>query len=289
MPRLGSAIASRRVTLVQRLERSLPRFRGKRRLLMALLGGLDLERVDLAQVLGELDPPNGLFIELDLSDRFERLGALGQYQRDLIQLLWRHLEPGECFCDCGAHVGLVSIPIAARLGAAGQTYAFEPAPATYQRLLRNATLAADAGYNVEALPAALGRTVDEHEMFVSRQHGLSTLSGQAATVGEALGRPITSIARVNVTTLDDFFLATGRRAPQALKIDVEGWEEDVLRGGERFFAEVPPRLVVLERADGILEAMDRSWKTVEDLMAGYGYRATTASELDVVFERAGSA
>ena len=87
-----------------------------------------------------------------------------------------------------------------------------------------------------------------------------------------------------MNTLDDFFIGTSRRVPQAVKIDVEGWEEEVLRGGERFFAEVRPRLVVLERANRILTAMNHSWEEIQGFLERFVYRATSELEIDVVFQ-----
>lgn len=265
-----------RIAVLRRVGPRLPPFRGKARLFSVLLTGMGPEQVEM----------NGLPIHLDLSDAFERMAAIGLYQPEILDVLRSHLRPGECFADCGAHIGLIAVPVAGHLGAGGLVYAFEPSEATYRRLARNFDALADIPCSLEAIPAALGAVPGRGDLMVSAQQGWSTMSPSAASVGTSRGREITSVAEVRVVTLDDFFLNSRRRLPQAIKIDVEGWEEDVLQGGRQLFTTRPPRLVIIERNRSILAAMNRSWEETELLMQAYGYVATRELEFDVVFQPA---
>lgn len=273
MARYHAVVPHRRIALLRRVATRLPPFRGKARLLSAPLSRMGLQPVRI----------DDLQMELDLSDPFERMAAIGLYQPEIVEVLRSHLRPGECFADCGAHVGLIAVPLANHLGPGGLVYAFEPSAGTYSRLVRNLSWLANSQGVVQPLPLALGDTAGKANLLVSVQHGWSTMSASAAAVGTGRGRRITNLLPVDVVTIDHFFIASERRLPQALKIDVEGWEEEVLRGGRELLTMHPPRVVIVERNEQILAAMGRSWDTTARLMERFGYTATDELELDVVF------
>lgn len=270
-------VERRRIRLLRAIARRVPPFVARDRLFSALPLGLGTEQVKLG----------GGWVELDMADPYERLAALGLYQPDLLDVLRASLRPGDCFCDCGAHVGLVSIPLAHHLGATGVVYAFEPSTSTYARLARNLEVQGPTACKIVAVPFALGSREGRAELLVSSQHGWSTMSRSASAVSRRLGEGITHTAQVDVVTLDGFFLRDGRRPPDAVKIDVEGWEEDVVRGGKELFTQKRPRVVVIERNELILAATGRSWRSIEELMVEYGYEPSVNLEMDVVFRPAG--
>ncbi len=241
----------------------LPNFRGKARAMEFIL---PRHGMLLAEV-GEHK------IQLDFNDRLERLAALGAFGSATIQDLIRNLQPGECFCDCGAHIGIVSLMVGSYLGKTGQVYAFEPSPTTFKRLKTNFSLTASGGCKLEAFPIAVGSRIGEARMHVSSQHGWSTLSSEAVSVCIEMGAHVTEVTEVPMQTLDDFFLGTTtRRLPQAIKIDVEGWEQQVLLGARRLLKENPPRIILIEKNDKILASMGRDFMSLHEFLLKYGYR-----------------
>ncbi len=123
-------------------------------------------------------------------------------------LVWeQRLKGGDLFLDVGANVGTYSVFCAA-LGA--QVIAFEPAPDTAALLRENVAL---NGMSIEVIEAAVGA---EHGKagFTSGQDAVNQID-PAGTV------------KVNIVTLDSVI---GDRRVAGLKIDVEGFELDVLKG-----------------------------------------------------------
>jgi hypothetical protein len=76
---------------------------------------------------------------------------------------------------------------------------------------------------------------------------------------------------VEVVTLDDFSARDGVRAPDVVKIDVEGGELDVLAGMAGLLSSTRPALL-LELDDATPEAHDRRLADVEAVLGGHGYR-----------------
>jgi FkbM family methyltransferase len=145
--------------------------------------------------------------------------------------LIHYLQPDELFVDVGANVGAWTVLASAVCGA--RTMALEPDPISAQRLRRNIEV------------NAIQRLVEVHEVAASRADGrvMFTVGRDAtnriATPGDAKVREVPS------RSLDSLLPSP----PEVVKIDVEGFEEEVLAGARSIlsapqlkvlFIEVPP-------------------------------------------------
>ena len=170
---------------------------------------------------------------------------------DLPEMLaWRReLRDGGLFVDVGANVGTYTI-WAAELGA--EVIALEPAADTFGLLRENIDL---NGYQVTAIQGAAG----DH-------------CGTARfTAGLDAGNCLASDGPVetSLVTIDSL---VGDRPVTGMKIDVEGFELDVLRGAARALAEQRIGLIQLEwnQASALVSGTDR--QPVADLLARHGYQ-----------------
>lgn len=142
-----------------------------------------------------------------------------------IRKLYRNLlNPGDLAFDVGAHVGTRARAMRA---AGARVVALEPqAPfSTYLRL----TLPRD----IRLVEAAAGSSASTAQMAVSSRHPtVSSLKpGFVAAAGAAPGFEMVkwdSVQSVQVVTLDALIAEEG--VPRYIKIDVEGFELDVLAG-----------------------------------------------------------
>ncbi len=154
----------------------------------------------------------------------------------------RRLVRGDLFLDVGANVGTYSV-LCAALGA--EVIAFEPAPDTAHLLRENVAL---NGFSIEVIQAAAGS---------ERGETAFTRGRDAVNRRDPLGE-----ATVPVVTLDS---VVGARRVAGIKVDVEGFELDVLQGLKVALEERRVDLLQLEwNAAG-----DRS--PVAALLSKYGY------------------
>ena len=165
-------------------------------------------------------------------------------------LVWRHaLRDGGLFVDVGANVGTYSI-WAAELGA--EVIALEPAADTFALLMENVEL---NGYQVTTVQAAAGARCGTARFTASRDAGNSLdPNGPVQT---------------RLVTIDS--LVNGRQVT-GMKVDVEGFEIDVLRGCARALAEHRIGLIQLEWNAMSERALGTDRRPVADLLAQHGYR-----------------
>jgi FkbM family methyltransferase len=157
------------------------------------------------------------------------------------------LRPGDLFADVGANVGTYTVLAAAVAGA--RCVAVEPIPTAYQHLLDNVFLNR-VGERVTAHLCAAGR-----ERGVLRFTSALDTMNHAVAAGEAAGT-----VEVPVYPLDDIL---GGERPGVLKIDVEGFETEVVAGAGQTLAHPALRAVVME-----LNGSGRRYGYSEDALHG---------------------
>jgi FkbM family methyltransferase len=142
--------------------------------------------------------------------------------------------------DIGAHVGTVALGTARLVGEFGRVIAFDGDQENVERL-RGSIARNGLESNLEVVHAAVwSRTASDGISFrrgaTARSQGGVSADGQSPVIatGEIIKGP--------AITLDDF-VATAGPPPQLIKIDVEGGEYEVLRGGERLFESQRPLLI----------------------------------------------
>ncbi len=147
---------------------------------------------------------------------------LGSYEPEQTEAFVAAVQPGSVVYDVGAHFGYYSLLASKSAGADGRVIALEPSPRNLKVLRKHVEL--NRAANVAVLETALSDHEGEARFDNRAGSGVGHLS---------LEGPLT----VNLTTLD----ALGHQfpAPNVLKIDVEGAEEAVLRGGRETLRSKP--------------------------------------------------
>jgi FkbM family methyltransferase len=175
--------------------------------------------------------------------------------------LGRMLRPGDVFVDVGANAGLYTLFAAAAVGPSGRVIACEPSGREQARLRAN--LALNDFPQVELLKAALGDAPGTASLRLAERY-LAGHNSMFLTPPGAVREEV-----VTVTTLDRV-LATAARC-DCVKIDVEGAELRVLRGGADTLARFRPKLLI-EFNPETLAAADTSAAEVAGWLGARGYR-----------------
>ncbi len=159
------------------------------------------------------------------------------YNREELDFLGVHTPRGGVFVDVGANVGIYALVLARHVGERGKVVAIEPHPVTRARLAFNC---AASGCPQVSLVAAAAGPADGELMIETDGDNL----GASHVVD---GHPSGSAVKVLSLRLQRILDEAGISHIDALKIDIEGYEDRVLTG---FFQQAPtslwPRAVVIE-------------------------------------------
>ena len=143
------------------------------------------------------------------------------------------LTPGTAVIDVGAHVGRHTIPLAKTVGSTGWVLAVEPLAECQQPLLTNLRNAGVARW-VDLLNCALADFSGESNFVVAQN--LLEYSGLRERVYDA--PTSTTLRPITVRRLDEL---NCKKQPIAyIKIDAEGGELAIVRGGEHMIARDRP-------------------------------------------------
>jgi FkbM family methyltransferase len=137
-----------------------------------------------------------------------------------LRVLQTLLRGGDTLIDIGANVGSHCIPLAKRLGDTTRVYAFEAHPRVFQYLQANAKL--NRLTNLHLYPYALGEREGEVRFTDLHTDDLNRVASENADA---------PVIGVPMRPLDSFECA--QQPITLIKLDVEGYELFVLRGGEQ--------------------------------------------------------
>jgi FkbM family methyltransferase len=205
-----------------------------------------------------------MLMRLDLSDWAERRAyfAGAYYQWEIEYLLRMLLAQGDQFVDVGANIGMTALIAASRIGKSGRAWAFEPNPLPCARL--RAHLAENRIENFTIIPAALGRVEGVGALSMCGPHtGQGTLTSVEGAV-----------SAIQVRILPGRFLNSelNPSIPTVIKIDVEGFEYEVLSGMGELLSRSDVA-IVMEITDHLLRRAGASAEGIYGLLRDSGFDA----------------
>ena len=171
--------------------------------------------------------------------------ALHLYEKDEINFLSQIVQKGMRILDIGANVGLYTAILGKGAGNEGLVYAFEPDPENFSFLLK--TIAANKLSNTHAVQAAAASQAGRMRLFTSSDNrGDNRLYENELSDG---------CVDVEVICVDDFLRENFLDTIDLIKIDVQGFEAEVLAGLEHTIRN-SPRLTLLSEfwPDGLRRA-----------------------------------
>lgn len=183
-----------------------------------------------------------------------------------IKFITHFLKTSDCFIDIGSNFGLYALIAAKKVGRKGRVFAFEPASKTFARLERNIRL--NHVKNILPSRVALSSSPGMLPMSISQDGHDAWNSLTMPARGEHYLSEM-----VQTITLDDFVKEKGlMEGIKMIKIDVEGWEKEVVRGGlATLSAEWAPVLQV-EFSEPALIAAGTSSSDLISFLENLGYK-----------------
>ena len=170
-----------------------------------------------------LPPVNvhSLSMRLDMGEGIQNAMANGSYELEQTAWAIECLSAGDRFVDVGASFGYYTGLASTIVGRYGQVFAFEPSPVASKVI--ETTIAENRLTNVRLIRAAVGNTDGYQSLFMpvnSPVHSPSFFFSDPAFIP----------TRVPMMSLDRHAALNDGRAIKLIKIDVEGFEPNVIMG-----------------------------------------------------------
>ena len=154
----------------------------------------------------------------------------GLHDFEDMSFLLHFLRKEDLFIDIGANIGSYTVLAAAHIGAT--TFSFEPVPSTYAYLLNNIAV-----NKVESRVQAL-------KIALSSEKGSIAFTSSLDTVNHMALKKEKDQIQVDTEKLDD--VLAGQIIPSLIKIDVEGFESEVLKGASHILENTGLKAIIIE-------------------------------------------
>ncbi|MCK0128685.1 FkbM family methyltransferase [Erythrobacter sp. F6033] len=189
-------------------------------------------------------------------------GATGNYycglhEPDEMAFVLHFLREDDLFLDIGANIGTYTVLASGAVGA--RTMTFEPIPETFSKLERNV-----AANGIET-------QTQRHNIGLGAEDGTLKFTADNDTMNHVVSaEEAKRVATIDVPVrrADDI---VGSESPSLAKIDVEGWEANVLRGMTRTLANPSLAAIVMETNDSADRYDDDAQDEAAEIVTGAGF------------------
>jgi FkbM family methyltransferase len=249
------------------LRRLPPAMRGKARLARLLLGPSLRERDVLVHgrddsvfAVPSLREPVGFYLVVD-----------GVYEAEEVAFALSRLRPGGVFVDVGANIGPYTVPAATKVGPNGCVVAVEASPRIFPYLAYN--VCRNRLSNVRLVQCAAQATDGGSVPFYEAP---PDHFGMGALAAQFDAQPVAVQAR----TLDAVLSEAHIDRVDLLKVDVEGFEQDVFAGAEHLLNGQYPPAILFEFCDWAeARRANGSPGDAQRLLRSWGYRVWRLRDL----------
>ncbi|HEY8279099.1 MAG TPA: FkbM family methyltransferase [Bdellovibrionota bacterium] len=214
-------------------------------------------------------------VHIDTESDVERRMLSGMYEKDTTQIIRRLVKRDAICLDIGANVGAITLALADTVGTGGKVLAFEPGPTFFSRLERNISENPDMKNRVVLQNVALSGKSGTIQWQLSD-------TGSTATTSPDGMSPHSPTIDVTAVRMDDLPLIRELPRLDFIKIDVDGLEFEILRGGRSVLERHKP--IIYTETNMWNEAMKESARQLELLLLDLKYQLfrIDAKSLDLI-------
>jgi FkbM family methyltransferase len=217
---------------------------------------------------------NGFCWDLDLAEGIDlAIFAFGSYERKTGRVLQRLVGAGSAVLDIGANIGAHTLRLGRLVGPTGKVYAFEPTDYAFRKLERNLELNPEIASSVVA---------EQIRLIGNRQRESSDeIYSSWKVVGADVRHPkhfgiAQSTSGARAMTLDRYCQQQGIARVDFVKLDVDGFECEVIAGGMKVLERDRPK-ICMELAPYVLAERGSSLDELLSLLDQCEYKLTDLS------------
>jgi len=239
----------------------------------SFLGTKLLQRLKRSGSKTEFDIDYGLKIYLELSNPFTWDLVLGKdLEKDVKREFSQNINEGDTVIDVGAHIGEYTLLGAKLVGTNGSIISVEPARDTIKSLKENIIL--NDFKNCLVIEKAVGEKVETKSLYkVSKEDVYGYLDQYVKN------KKLTKQSEIDVTTIDEIVLSENLNLVNLLKIDVEGFEYEVLLGCNDTLKKNKIKKIIIEIHSEFLKAKGMNEDLIYTFLKKHGFKIKKIQEI----------
>jgi FkbM family methyltransferase len=194
----------------------------------------------------------GISWSLDLKEGIDlAIYMLGGFELRTLRRYPNIVHEGSVVLDIGANIGAHTLPLAQLVGASGKVIAFEPTAWAFAKQLANIALNPNIASRI--LPNQMMLVARDSDPVPSGVYSSWPMEKADDLHEQHHGRLMTTQG-CQKATLDDFVQAHQLKRVDLIKLDVDGNENEVLKGAHQVIRSLRPR-IMLELAPYVYEGV----------------------------------
>ena len=191
-------------------------------------------------------------------------------EQEVKEIFLENISPGDVVIDVGSNIGDYTLIASKKVGDSGKVLSFEPLSETFLTLNRNLQL--NEITNCMFFQKAVGEKPGLANLYKNN------LSGTMGHLDSSLnGKDLIKRDEIEVVTIDDVLTSEHIDTVNMIKIDVEGFEHEVLLGCLQSFKENKIKKILCEVHFKYLESKGKSEEAIYDLLREHNFTITPIS------------
>ena len=158
---------------------------------------------------------------------------LGFYEVGTIHVINNVLRQGDTFMDVGSSVGLLSFIASNIVRETGQVFSFEPEESSFKHLVDNISI--NKSKNIKPFNVGLGN--ENQVIRIYKNRGCPSMVKEEETK---------LVENVKIVKLDELIESENIKKVKLIKIDVEGFELEVLKGAKNLLDTFDAPIICIE-------------------------------------------
>ena len=185
---------------------------------------------------------HGIMWQLDLREGIDlAIYIFGKFEAETVEAYTQWIEPGDTVLDIGANIGAHTLWFARLVSQEGFVLAFEPTKYAYDKLIINTQLNPDLKSRITIAQVILGR--EDRDNNRAQIYSSWTVTGTVDRHPKHRGE-LKSTEGASMLTLDSYLSQQRIKRVDFIKIDVDGYECDVLKGAQATLKQYKPILCI---------------------------------------------
>ena len=152
-------------------------------------------------------------------------------------LIIKKLTKGMHCIDIGSNIGYYAILESSKIGNNGMVWSVEPSPQNFETLSKNVIL--NQRKNIKCYNIAIGSGNGKIDFLISKKSNWSKIKNESDHIENG-----DKIIQVDIMTLDSFSEKNEIKKVDLLRMDVEGYERNIIEGSMNFLEKFKPILMI---------------------------------------------